>query len=275
MFLVKAPQRELIEKTRYLLKKYSLNTVCEESLCPNIGECFSSGTATFLILGKICTRACKYCHVATGKPQQPDPSEVIRIYHAIKELNLRHIVITSVDRDDLPDYGSGHFRKCVEFLKSRDKGLTVEVLTPDFKGFQKALEEIVKAGPDVLSHNIETVERVFPKVRPQGDYKRSLKVLKFYAEARIAPVKSGLMLGFGEDWEEIIKTLEDLRSVGVSLLVIGQYLRPSPKHYPVQKLYTEEEFYKLKELALSMGFKRVLSKPLARSSYHAWDMVLR
>ena len=273
MFLVKAPQRELIEKTRYVLKKYSLNTVCEESLCPNIGECFYFGTATFLILGKVCTKACKYCHVATGKPQPPDISEPIRLYQAVKELNLKHIVITSVDRDDLADYGSEQFYRCIEYLKARDERLIVEVLTPDFNGSVRALEKVIKAKPDVLSHNIETVERIFPKIRPKGDYKRSLKVLRYYAEASIAPVKSGLMLGFGEDWEDIVKTLEDLRKVGVSLLVIGQYLRPSAKHYPVIKLYKEEDFLKLKEIALSMGFEKVLSKPLARSSYHAWDML--
>ncbi len=274
MLLVKAPQKEVLYKTQQVLRKYSLNTVCEESLCPNMGECFSKGTATFLILGKVCTRACKYCHVATGRPRPPDPSELIRLYHAIKELRLRYVVITSVDRDDLPDYGAGHFRRCVEFLKSREgKDLKVEVLTPDFQGLKRAMEDIVSSNPDVLAHNIETVERLFPSVRPQGDYRRSLKVLEFYSKSGVAPVKSGLMLGFGERWEEVIKSMEDLKRVGVSILVIGQYLRPSPKHHPVVKIYSEEEFAKLKDIALSMGFERVLCEPLARSSYHAQEMV--
>ncbi len=273
MLSVKAPQSELVCKTKEVLRKYSLNTVCEESLCPNMAECFSNGTATFLILGKVCTRACKYCHVATGKPAPPDPSEPIRLYYAIRELGLRYVVLTSVDRDDLPDYGSRHFSRCVQFLKSRDKELKVEVLTPDFQGSEKALENIVSSCPDVLSHNIETVERLFSKVSPQGDYRRSLKVLEFYSKSGVAPVKSGLMLGFGESWEDIIKTMEDLRKVGVSMLVIGQYLRPSPRHYPVVKIYSKEDFERLKEIALSMGFESVLSEPLARSSYHADRMV--
>ncbi len=274
MFLVRAPQLDLVGETLKVIKRYSLNTVCEESLCPNMGECFSKKTATFLILGKVCTRACKYCHVSSGKPQPPDPSEPLRLYHAVRELKLKHVVITSVDRDDLPDFGSGHFKRCVEFLKSRDKSLKVEVLTPDFQGSEKALEQIVKAEPHVLSHNIETVERVFKEVRPQGDYRRSLKVLKFYSEAKVSPVKSAIMLGLGESWEEIIKTMEDLRSVGVSLLVIGQYLRPSSRHYPVKRLYHEEDFKRLEEMAFEMGFKNVLSKPLARSSYHAEDFMV-
>ncbi|MEJ5338562.1 MAG: lipoyl synthase [Aquificaceae bacterium] len=265
---------ELVGKTLCILKKYSLNTVCEESLCPNIGECFSKGTATFLIMGMVCTRACKYCHVSSGRPQPPDPSEPVRLYHAVKELGLRHVVITSVDRDDLPDFGAGHFRRCVEFLKSRDSSLRVEVLTPDFQGSEKVLEEIIKAKPHILSHNIETVERIFREVRPQGDYRRSLRVLRFYSESGVAPVKSGIMLGLGERWEEIIKTMGDLKSAGVSSLVIGQYLRPSPKHYPVKKFYSDEEFKKLEEIALEMGFEKVLSKPLARSSYHAEELAL-
>ena len=273
MFSVKAPQTELIGKTLRIVKKYSLNTVCEESLCPNMGECFSKGTATFLILGNVCTRACKYCHVSTGKPKPPDPSEAVRLYYAVKELGLKHVVITSVDRDDLPDYGAEHFKRCVEFLKSRDSNLRIEVLTPDFQGSERSLEKVVSSKPSILSHNIETVERVFKEVRPQGDYRRSLKVLRFYSESKVAPVKSGIMLGFGESWEDILRTIEDLRKVGVSILVIGQYLRPSSRHYPVKKLYSEEEFRKLEEIALHMGFERVLSKPLARSSYHAEEIM--
>ncbi len=272
MFSVKAPQVELIGKTLRVVKKYSLNTVCEESLCPNVGECFSKGTATFLILGSLCTRACKYCHVFTGKPQPPDPSEHVRLYYAVKELGLKHVVITSVDRDDLPDYGAEHYKRCVEFLKSRDSTLKVEVLTPDFQGLETSLEKVVDSRPHILSHNIETVESVFKEVRPQGDYRRSLRVLKFYSESKVAPVKSGIMLGFGEGWEEILKTMEDLKKAGVSILVIGQYLRPSLKHYPVKRLYSEEEFKRLEEVALQMGFERVLSKPLARSSYHAEEI---
>ncbi|MFN7065885.1 MAG: lipoyl synthase [Aquificaceae bacterium] len=272
MFSVKAPQEELIQRTRQVLKKYSLNTVCEESLCPNMGECFGEGTATFLILGRFCTRACKYCNVSTGKPKAPDISEPVRLYYAIRELKLKYVVLTSVDRDDLPDYGARHFRRCVEFLRSRDKDLGVEVLTPDFQGSIEALEEIIVSQPQVIAHNIEVVEGLFPRVRPQGDYKRSLKVLEYYAKSGVK-VKSGLMVGFGEREEEVFKTLEDLKGVGVSLLVIGQYLRPTTKHYPVEKVYTGEEFEHLRDKALSMGFERVLAKPLARPSYHAKDML--
>ncbi|MEN3028748.1 MAG: lipoyl synthase [Aquificaceae bacterium] len=270
---VKAPQRERLQKTLMVLRKYSLNTVCEESLCPNIGECFSEGTATFLILGNVCTRACKYCHITTGRPKPPDPSEPVRLYQAVRELGLKHVVLTSVDRDDLPDYGAGHFRRCVEFIRSRDEGVKVEVLTPDFCGSERSLEEVMASRPHVLSHNIETVESRFPKVRPQGDYRRSLRVLRHYARGGVAPVKSGLMLGLGESWEEILKTMEDLREAGVSLLVVGQYLKPGGKHYPVSKFYSEEEFERLREIALGMGFERVLSRALARSSYHASHMV--
>jgi lipoic acid synthetase len=274
MWKVKAPQPLLVERTKGILRKYSLNTVCEESICPNLGECFSSGTATFLILGKVCTKACKYCHVATGKPQPLDPSEPIRLCYAVRELGLKYVVITSVDRDDLPDYGSGHFKRCVEFLKSKIEGVKVEVLTPDFKGSPYALGLVVSSGPDVLSHNIETVERLFRVVRPQGDYRRSLEVLSFYASSGIATVKSGLMLGLGESWDEIMKTLDDLLKAGVSTLIVGQYLSPSERHYPVVRLYSYEEFERIREKALEMGFKMVLSKPLARSSYHAHELVL-
>ncbi|MCS7171316.1 MAG: lipoyl synthase [Aquificaceae bacterium] len=273
MSLVKAPQKEVLDKTIKVLRKYSLNTVCEESLCPNMGECFYKGTATFLILGKICTRFCKYCHISKGKPLPPDPSEPIRLYHAVKELRLKHVVITSVDRDDLPDYGALHFRRCVEVLKQRDETLRVEVLTPDFCGSERSMEEVVASGPHVLSHNIETVESRFPFIRPKGSYRRSLKVLAYYAQSGVAPVKSGIMLGFGESWEEVLKTLEDLRKAGVSLLVIGQYLRPTKGQTPVKNFYSEEDFEKLRWTALRMGFDRVLSKPLARSSYHAEDML--
>ncbi|RMH00322.1 MAG: lipoyl synthase [Aquificota bacterium] len=269
MFKVPAPQKELTKATKAVLRKYSLNTVCEESLCPNIGECFSQGHATFLILGKVCTRACKYCHVATGKPKPPDPSEPFRLYLAVKELALSYVVITSVDRDDLEDYGAGHYARCVEFLKSRIENIKVEVLTPDFNAHPLALERVIKAKPDVLAHNIETVEGLFKRVRPQGDYKRSLEVLRFYSKEGSVPVKSGIMVGLGETKEELKKTFEDLLKAGVSYLVIGQYLSPGKGYYPVQKYYTKEEFDELKEIALSMGFKRVLSEPLARSSYHA------
>lgn len=270
---VKAPQYTLIEKTLKVIKKYSLNTVCEESLCPNISECFSEGTATFMILGKICTRACKYCHVSTGKPQKPDPSEPHRLYLAISELNLKYVVLTSVDRDDLPDFGSGHFQRCVEYIKSRLPEVSVEVLVPDFKGNISAMDRLILSSPDVISHNIETVESIFKRVRPQGDYARSLAVLRYYAEHSGKPIKSGIMVGLGENFDDLLKTFEDLRNAEVKWLVIGQYLSPSSKHYPVKKYYRPEEFEILKELALSFGFERVLSLPLARSSYHAPEMI--
>ncbi len=257
-----------LERTRQTIRKYSLHTVCEESLCPNIWECFSSGHATFMILGKVCTKACKYCHVSTGRPLPPDPSEPLRLMQAVRELRLAYVVLTSVDRDDLPDLGSGHFRRCVDLLKDRLQ-IKVEALTPDFAGDERALSLMAQSRADVLAHNIEAVERVFRSVRPQGDYKRSLKVLRFYKESSGKPIKSGFMLGFGETMEDILKTMEDLREAGVDILVVGQYLRPSERHFPVLKLYTEEEFERIREHALSLGFKSVLSRPLARSSYRA------
>ena len=268
---VLAPIKELVEETKAVLRRYSLNTVCEESLCPNMGECFSSRRATFMILGKVCTRACKYCNTSTGRPLPPDPSEPVRLLHAIKALKIEYAVLTSVDRDDLPDYGSGHFRKCIDFIKDRTE-VKVEALTPDFMGSERALERIIKSRVDLLAHNIETVERLFPVVRPKGDYRRSLKVLRYYNENSQVPVKSGLMVGLGESMDEIKKTVEDLRSVGVSILVVGQYLAPTVKHHPVVKVYAQEEFLMIEEFALSLGFKKVLSKPLARSSYHAEEL---
>ncbi|ADO44977.1 lipoic acid synthetase [Hydrogenobacter thermophilus TK-6] len=270
---VKAPQNQVIERTLRVIKKYSLNTVCEESLCPNISECFSEGTATFMLMGKVCTRACKYCHVATGRPQKPDASEPHRLYLAVKELALKHTVLTSVDRDDLKDYGSGHFKRCVEYIKFRMPEVTIEVLVPDFRGDVSAMKKLISSSPDIIAHNIETVERLFKQVRPQGDYRRSLNALKYYADNSNRPVKSGIMVGLGESLDEILKTFEDLRRAGVSRLVIGQYLSPSPRHYQVRKYYRPEEFERLRELALSFGFERVLSLPLARSSYHAQNLV--
>ncbi len=269
---VKAPQGEVINRTLRVIKKYSLNTVCEESLCPNISECFSKGTATFMILGKVCTRACKYCYVSTGKPSKPDPSEAYRLYLAVKELGLDYVVITSVDRDDLLDFGSLHFKRCVETIKTKLPKVKVEVLLPDFQGKREAMERVLSASPDVIAHNIETVERLFKRVRPKGDYRRSMNVLKYYAENSSMPIKSGLMLGLGESKEEVLRTFEDLRKVGVSSLVIGQYLSPSSAHYMTQKHYRPEEFEELRDIALSYGFEKVLSLPLARSSYHAHDL---
>ncbi len=274
MFLpkVKVFENSVFSTTEKIIRKYSLNTVCQESLCPNIFECFSFGHATFMILGKVCTRACKYCHVSSGKPSKPDPSEPIRLYYAVKELNLRYVVITSVDRDDLEDGGAKHFKKCIDTLKS-SLSVFVEALTPDFMGKKESLEEIITSKADVLAHNIETVQRIFPFVRPQGSYKRSLEVLKFYKNQSDKLVKSSFMVGLGEDWDDILKTLEDLKVAGVDIVVVGQYLRPSNKHYPVVRYYTEEDFLRIEETAKSMGFKKVLCKPLARSSYHAHHLV--
>ncbi|SHK22061.1 lipoyl synthase [Thermocrinis minervae] len=262
---VKAPSSEITGHVINILKKYSLNTVCEESLCPNISECFSMGHATFLILGKVCTRACKFCHVATGRPYPPDPSEPYRLFLAVKELGLEYVVITSVDRDDLQDYGASHFKRCVDFLKSRLE-VYVEVLTPDFMGDVNALHTVASSRADILSHNIETVRRLHRLIRPKGDYDRSLEVLRFYSTYG-KPVKSAIMLGLGETRDDLLWTFEDLRKVGVEHLVIGQYLRPSYKQMPVVKHYMLEEFKEIEECARSFGFKEIFAHPLARSSY--------
>ena len=247
-----------------------LHTVCEEARCPNIGDCWERGTATFMILGDICTRACAYCAVTTGLPQGLDLQEPIRLAETVERLGLRYVVITSVNRDDLPDGGAFIFVQCVRQIRSRSPECKVELLIPDFQGNWNALASTMNAEPDTLNHNIETVRRVFRRVRPKGDYDQSLELLRRVKEMSPGSVtKSGVMVGLGETWDELVDTMRDLRSVNCDLLTIGQYLRPSQKHAPVTKWYTPAEFDELRLEGEALGFRHVASGPLVRSSYHA------
>ena len=253
-----------------LMRDNELHTVCEEAHCPNIGECWERGTATFMILGDICTRACAYCAVTTGKPQGLDLEEPARLASTVERMGLKYAVITSVNRDDLPDGGAFVFAQCVRQVRKRVQGCKVEVLIPDFDGNWSALATVMSAKPDTLNHNIETVRRIFGRVRPKGDYDQSLELLSRAKELDPSAVtKSGMMVGLGETWDEILRTMSDLRSVDCDLLTIGQYLRPSQKHVALARWYTPEEFAELKREAEALGFQHVASGPLVRSSYHA------
>ncbi len=255
---------------RDVLKEGRLNTVCEEAHCPNIGECWESGTATFMILGDVCTRACTYCAVASSVPGAVDPLEPGRVADAVRRMGLSYAVITSVDRDDLGDGGASIFAECIASVRERVRACKIEVLIPDFGGDEDSLAVVMNARPDTLNHNIETVRRVFSRVRPKGDYDLSLELLR-RAKSRDpnAVTKSGMMVGLGETWDEIVETMADLRAVDCDLLTIGQYLRPSKKQTPLAKWYTPGEFDDLKREGESMGFKDIASGPLVRSSYHA------
>jgi lipoic acid synthetase len=245
-----------------------LHTVCQEACCPNQGECFSRGVATFLILGNICTRDCRFCAVRHGKPLPPEQDEPIRVAEEVARLGLRYAVITSVTRDDLEDGGAGHFAAVIEAVRSRCPGTAVEVLVPDFKGSESALRTVIEASPEVLNHNMETVERLYKAVRPQAVYRRSLELLRLSSSEGLF-TKSGLMVGLGETKDEIRATMADLLKTGCRALTIGQYLRPSPAHHPVVQYVEPELFEEYKEMALSMGFEAVASSPLVRSSYMA------
>ncbi len=259
-------------RLKNLLRESGLHTVCEEARCPNIGECWDRRSATFMILGDICTRRCHYCAVTTGRPTGLDMAEPDRVARAVQNMELRYCVITSVNRDDLPDGGSLVFAMCLRRIRKLAPECRVEVLIPDYNGSLPALKTTVEAGPAVLNHNIESSRRIFPKVRPKGDYRRSIDLL-----ARVKdldpnmPTKSGIIVGMGEAWDEVMETMEDLRAVGCDLLTIGQYLRPSKNHVAIDRFYTPDEFDKLRMLGESMGFKHVASGPLVRSSYHADD----
>ncbi len=266
---VKAPDPQAIAKVRTILSEKSLTTVCEAAACPNRNECYTRDTATFMILGDTCTRACRFCNVKTGKGLPPNPSEPQRLAEAIKALDLHYVVITSVDRDDLKDYGAGHFAQCVAEIRNIAPDTKIELLTPDFKADTEALDAVIAAGADKLAHNEETVRRLSPAVRPQSDYDRSLKTLRYYAERANVPVKSSLMLGLGEKEEEIFETLHDLLEAGVTQLTLGQYLQPTPSHHPVMRYYPQTYFDMLKDKALKMGFEAVASGILVRSSYFA------
>ena len=255
---------------RDLLRNSALHTVCEEARCPNIGECWERRSATFMILGDICTRRCHYCAVTTGRPVGLDLMEPQRLAQTVARLGLSYCVITSVNRDDLADGGAFIFAQCIKEVHRQVPGCKVEVLTPDFGGSQAALEKVVSASPEVFNHNIETCRRVFHSVRPRGDYDLSLDVL-----ARVKDLdgnmatKSGIIVGMSEEWDEVVETMQDLRRAHCDLLTIGQYLRPSQKHVPVSRFYTPEEFDQLGDIGRALGFKHVASGPLVRSSYHA------
>ena len=267
---VKMPSGQNYNDLRHKMRESSLHTVCEEARCPNIGECWERKTATFMILGDTCTRACTYCAVNTGTPNGLDLEEPIRLAQTVESMLLNYVVITSVNRDDLPDGGAFIFSQCIKQIKKRLPECKVEVLTPDFEGNFESLATVVNAGPQTFNHNIETVRRIFPRVRAKGNYDLSLKVLKNVKQISGSMVtKSGIMVGLGETMDEITQTMKDLRDSDVDLLTVGQYLRPSEKHAPISKWYTPDEFKNIEISGLELGFKHVASGPLVRSSYHA------
>ena len=266
---VKAPDPHITGIIDEVLKANSITTVCNESSCPNRAECYGRGTATFMILGETCTRACKFCNVKTGKGSQPDISEPKRVANAIRDLKLKYIVITSVDRDDLKDYGSKQFENVVKEIRKESPDTKIELLTPDFKGNKEALDRVIASSPDKLAHNEETVRRLSKYIRPQSDYSRSLRVLEYYSKNFKGKVKSSLMVGLGERKDEIVETMRDLYNAGVNEITIGQYLQPTPKHYPVKEYYPPQYFEELKEIAYKIGFEGVASGILIRSSYYA------
>jgi lipoic acid synthetase len=269
---VKAPGSPNYVRLKRLMGDLRLNTVCEEAHCPNIGECWHHGTATFMILGDICTRACPYCAVAHGRPVTLDTAEPERVAHAAEQMQLRYVVITSVDRDDLPDGGASIFAETIRQIRQRLPECRIEVLIPDFQGKEAPLHGVLDARPDILNHNTETVPRLYRMARPGGRYPRTLELLdRARTYAPDIPTKSGLMVGLGEEWDEVVATLADLRGVGCGILTIGQYLSPSSAHLPVARYYHPEEFDMLKSTALSLGFGHVESGPLVRSSYHAHE----
>ena len=265
---VKLPTGENYRKVRSLVDEHKLHTICESGNCPNMGECWGEGTATFMILGNICTRSCGFCAVATGRPLEADPFEPARVANSVKLMGVKHAVITSVDRDDLADGGSEIWVKTVELVRSKSPGTTMETLIPDFAGNWENLQRIIDVAPDIVSHNLETVRRLTKQVRIQAKYDRSLEVL-FRLKKGGMRTKSGVMLGLGETRDEVLETMEDLRSVQVDILTLGQYLQPTRKHLPVQDFVTPEQFKEYEEVGLKMGFRFVESGPLVRSSYHA------
>ena len=260
------------KNVRKILKTQCLNTVCENARCPNKNECYTKNTATFLIMGNFCTRNCKYCNITCSRPEPLDFDEPKRIAEAVKSLDLKYSVITSVTRDDIVDGGAQHFADCIYEIRKISPNTKIEILTPDFKGNKYSLDKIIKSKPDVFNHNIETVREVFKIARPQGDYDCSLGVLKYIKENSNILTKSGLMIGLGETFEQIEETLCDLKSVGCDILTIGQYIQPSKNHLEVVKYYTLDEYDELKKLAVRIGFKKYQIGPLVRSSYRAMDI---
>jgi lipoyl synthase len=271
---VKAPGGPNYMRLKQLMRELDLHSVCEEAHCPNVGECWEHGTATFMILGDVCTRNCAYCAVAHGRPPKYDIAEPHRVARAIAEMGLQHAVITSVDRDDLPDFGAWVFAETIRQIHERIPGCSVEVLVPDFQGNEDSIRTVLEAGPEIYNHNTETVPRLYKKARPGGRYARVMEIFR-YAK-RIAPeipTKTGMILGMGETIEEVVAVMRDLREVDVDILTLGQYLRPSDAHIALDRYYTPQEFRKLYEIGMEMGFRHVESGPLVRSSYHAWEQV--
>jgi len=270
---VRLPAGNAVEHLKAKLRQRELVTVCEEATCPNIHECFSKGTATFMILGEVCTRRCSFCDVAHGRPLPPDPAEPERLARTVQDMKLRYIVITSVDRDDLRDGGAAHFAACIEQVRAPNPGIRIEILVPDFRGrgkLDRALQILAGSPPDVFNHNLETVEPLYPNVRPGADYRWSLNLLaRFKAQHPDIPTKSGIMLGLGENRDQVEQALRDLRAHDVDMVTIGQYLQPTVHHHPVLRYWTPDEFESLAAFAYSQGFGHVASGPLVRSSYHA------
>lgn len=273
---VRAPGGPVYTEVKKLIHELALHTVCEEAHCPNVGECWDHRAATFMVLGDVCTRNCSYCAVAHGTPAPYDPQEPVRLAEAVSRLGLKHVVITSVDRDDLPNGGAEIFAACVREIRRRLPDTSVELLIPDFKGSLQALSIVVESRPDILNHNLETVKRLYPVARPGGRYERALALLA--RAKKLAPdliTKSGIICGMGEEWDELIVAMEDLRAQGVDILTLGQYLRPSARHMPVARYYHPDEFARLREIGLRLGFRHVEAGPLVRSSYHAWEQAQR
>ncbi len=275
---VRIPAGNAVAKLKAQLRENRLVTVCEEASCPNIHECFSHGTATFMILGEVCTRRCSFCDVAHGRPKPPDPAEPLSLATTIADMKLRYVVITSVDRDDLRDGGAEHFTRCIDEIRRFSPGIKIEILTPDFRGkgrMERALELLNQSPPDVFNHNLETVPDLYPNVRPGADYAWSLRLLKEFKAANPGvPTKSGIMLGLGETMEQVQQTLRDLRAHDVDMITVGQYLQPTPHHHPVMRYWTPEEFAEIEAFGNQLGFTHVASGPMVRSSYHADRMAI-
>ena len=273
---VRIPPGNAVQQLKAKLRANALVTVCEEASCPNIHECFGKGTATFMILGEVCTRRCSFCDVAHGRPKPPDPNEPANLARTIGDMGLRYVVITSVDRDDLVDGGAAHFVACIQAVRERSPGTRIEILTPDFRGrgrMDRALKVLADAPPDVFNHNLETVRARYRDVRPGADYDWSLTLLqRFKAQHPEVPTKSGIMLGLGEDEAQIEEALRDLRAHDVDMVTVGQYLQPTPHHHPVLRYWTPDEFAGIEALGYRLGFTHVASGPLVRSSYHADEM---
>ena len=271
---VRVPTGENYDELKRLMRSKALHTVCEEARCPNIGECWSHRTATFMILGSVCTRSCGFCAVATGRPMALDWEEPRRVAEAVTQMDLRHVVVTSVNRDELHDGGATIFAATIRWIRRLNPECAVEVLTPDFKGSRDALKILMDARPSVYSHNVETVPRLYRRVRPQAVYERSLDVLRWSKEMYPdIPTKTGFMLGLGETKDEVLALMQDLRTTDVDIITIGQYLQPSHEHLPIERYVTPEEFREYAREGRAMGFRHVESGPLVRSSYHAWDQV--